>query len=329
VGPESVTSPRAAVIVPVRNRRDLLRQALDGLWAQTFTDFEVVVVDDASTDGSAEEAERDARSGRPLRVLRTTGVGAVRARQLGVESTSAEIVAFTDSDCVAAPDWLAHGIEAIDSGADVVQGATMPPRPVRPLERAVWSVRDDGLFATCNVFYRRVAFDAAGGFDETAGSRLGFRPGSRLRGLGFGEDTLLGWRVRRSGTATFAPDAVVFHAVLPPDIGDLFRRAWTTGAFPALSREVPELRPLLAADVRRGRASRALLAATIAAAASARWTVALSIVGAWGAWQWRHLAPAEPSRRRRAEVLPAVLALDAVREVALMWGNVRSRTLLA
>ena len=174
------------------------------------------------------------------------------ARTLGVEAARAPILAFTDSDCEPAPGWLEAGLAAIEAGADVVQGLTRPARPARPLERSVYSMRDDGLFATCNVLYRRSAFDAAGGFDGHTGDRLGFRPGSRLRGYGFGEDTLIGWRVRRAGQAVFAPEAVVTHAVFPVDVVDVFTRAWTMGAFPGLLREVPELRGLMQEDLRSG-----------------------------------------------------------------------------
>jgi hypothetical protein len=177
--------------------------------------------------------------------MRLDGRGAVAARAAGVVHSRAEILAFTDSDCLPRPDWLTSGVRAIDGGADVVQGLTRPRRPPRPLERTVVAKRDDGLFATCNVFYRRSAYDAAGGFDRRAALRLGFRPGSRAQGLGFGEDTLLGWRVRRAGRSAFVQDAIVEHGVFPPDIVDSLSRAWMAGAFPALVREVPELRATL------------------------------------------------------------------------------------
>jgi hypothetical protein len=320
--------PLVSVVVPVRDRRALLRQTLDSLAAQTVTDHEVIVVDDGSTDGSASEAARDAAAGRPVRVVDGGGRGAVAARTAGVAVARADVLAFTDSDCVPGPGWLAAGLAAIDGGADVVQGLTRPARPVRALERSVWSTRDDGLFATCNVFYRRGAFDAAGGFDQRAGDRLGFRPGSQLRGYGFGEDTLLGWRVRRNGTAVFAPDAVVEHAVFPVDVVDSLKRAWTTGAFPALIREVPELRQTLAPSLRAGRGQRALLCAGAVAVLARRPAVAGGLGALWAAARWDALARVEPSARRRGRLLVADLALEATRTAALAWGSLRARTLV-
>ena len=211
--------PAASVIVPVRDRRDLLADLLSALAAQTCQDFELVVVDDGSSDGSAEVAESTLASGRLGRggtVLRQGGEGAVAARQAGVAVARGRVLAFTDSDCVPAPGWIEAGVAAVEGGADVVMGPTRSARMRRPLERGLW-VDDNGLYPTCNVFYDRHAFEAAGGFDEAAADRYGFRPGRRAKGLGFGEDTLLGWRVRRRGTAAYVESALVHHAVFPPD----------------------------------------------------------------------------------------------------------------
>jgi hypothetical protein len=317
-----------SVIVPVRNRRDLLRQTLDALALQTLRDFEVIVVDDGSTDGSAAEAEADAAAGRPVRVVSTTGVGAVAARRLGVEASSAPYLAFTDSDCVPATDWLENGVAALQDGGDVVQGVTRPTRAPRPHERTVWSVADDGLFATCNVFYRRDAYDRVGGFDGSAGGRLGFRPGTRLRMLGFGEDTLLGWAVRRKGEAAWRPDVQVQHQVFPADPRDAIQRAWTIGAFPALIREVPELRRLFGPQLRAGAKSRAPLYAAVSATVLGRRRAGAAIAAAWMAQRAAIVWRTEPVWRRRAKALPLDIAVEATKAAALVAGSIRSGTII-
>jgi hypothetical protein len=324
----ALREPRLSVIVPVRNRRLLLRNTLDALAAQTFRDFEVIVVDDGSTDGSGAEAEAHGCTDRPVRVLRTEGVGAVAARQLGVDSSTAAYLAFTDSDCVPEAGWLEAGVAALDDGADVVQGLTKPTRWPRAMERTLWSMHDDGLFATCNVFYRRAAYDRAGGFDNSVGGDLGFRPGSRLRMLGFGEDTLLGWRVRRKGVAVWSEDAVVRHHVFPVDPRDCLRRAWTTGAFPALLREVPELRDLMRDDVRAGLRSRAPLYGAAAMGALRRPRAAAVLAAAWMVRRAAAVHRTEPSLRRAVKVLPLDLTVEATHAVALVVGSVRSRNLV-
>ena len=317
--------PAVSVVLPVRNRRALLRQALDALDAQTYRDFEVIVVDDGSTDGSPEEAEADAARGRPVRLVHSDRSGAVGARVAGVEQSAAPYLAFTDSDCVPDPGWLAAGVAALEEGADVVQGLTRPTRQVRAMERSVWSLADDGLFATCNAFYRRSAYDAAGGFDSTAGDRLGFRQGSFLKGMGFGEDTLLGWRVRRTGRAAFVPDAVVAHEVFGVDPTEAIRRAWTTGAFPALMREVPEIEELMGPNLRARRRDRAPLYVAAAALLTGRRRLATFSLGVWVATRAGAVAQQEPSWSRRVRILPLDLAVEAVTAAALAVGSARAR----
>jgi hypothetical protein len=319
--------PRVSVIVPVRDRRALLRQLLDALATQTYRDFEVVVVDDGSRDGSADEARADEALGRPVRVVSSGGVGAVAARGAGVAEAAGDVLAFTDSDCVPSGAWLAAGVAAIDDGADVVQGLTRPSRPMRPLERSVTSDRPDGLFATCNVFYRRAAFDAAGGFDGDA-TRLGFRSNRRARGLGFGEDTIAAWRVRRHGRAAFAPDAVVEHDVLMPDAVDAVSRAWLTGAFPALVAEVPELRDSLLTKRYLLGTSRLGLYGAVLLGATGRRRATAAALSVWCAGWIRTAWAGEGSAAQRLASVPALLAVDAVTGAALVAGSVRARTLV-
>jgi glycosyltransferase involved in cell wall biosynthesis len=289
-----------------------------------------VVVDDGSVDGSRELAEQRARIDPRVRVLEAGGAGAVAARALGVASAGAELLAFTDSDCEPVPGWLAAGVAALDGGCDLAQGRTEPARPVGPGERSLWAPREDGLYPTCNVFCRRTAYDAAGGFDVGAAARFGFRPGRYLRGLGFGEDVLLGWALRRRGTTAFVADAVVRHHVFPPDPGGRLRRAWNTGAFAGLVREVPELRrTFLRHRVFLGGPGRAalLVAAGLGVAGHRRAAAPLAVV--WlveRARPYRAWAREEPGRV--AATLAVDAAADLVAATALSVGSVRSRTLV-
>jgi hypothetical protein len=320
--------PLVSVIIPVRDRRALLRQTLDALAAQTFTDYEIVVVDDDSADGSGEEAKADATVGRPVRLVTTDGRGAVAARRAGVSAALGEYLAFTDSDCVPTPDWLLQGVRALEAGADLVQGLTRPHGDFRAMTRTMWVLREDGLYPTCNVFYRRSAYDAAGGFDPEAARRFGFRPGSMLQGLGFGEDTLLGWNVKRRGVAVFVPGAVVEHEVFDVDVRDSVRRAWATGGFPALVREVPELRTFLTDGVFLGQRSRAPLYVAAAALATGRRRLALGSLVVWIGFRAAQVARVEPSWKRRVKVLPVDLLLDATKAASLLAGSVRTRTIV-
>ena len=317
------------MVVPVRDRRELLRACLDGLARQTFDDYDVIVVDDGSADGSGQEGHADAAIGRPVRVVRTAGCGAVAARSAGVAASRAPFLAFTDSDCVPTAGWLAAGVAALDDGADLVQGLTRPNGPTKPLERSIWVLRESGLYETCNVFYRRSAFDHAGGFDSGAGGGLGFRPGRTARHLGMGEDTLLGWRVRRAGRSVWAPEAVVEHAVFPPDPWDKLRRTWMMGAFPALVREVPELREVLM--TRRyfaGSPTRVPIYAAATLMVAGRPRAALGALALWVGLRAKRLHAHEPSRREVLRLLPMDLASDGLAAGVLIAGSVRARRIV-
>ena len=319
--------PLVSVIIPVRDRRDLLVACLDGLGAQTFESFEVVVVDDGSTDGSGEAAEAQRCGAVAVRVVRLGGGGAVAARIAGVDAARGEILAFTDSDCVPAPEWLEHLVKAIEGGADIVQGRTEPARTPRPLERTVWGIREDGLYATCNVAYRRAAYEKAGGFDIDASRRLRFRIGGRARGLGFGEDAILGWAVRRAGAAGFEPAALVRHHVFPPDPREHLSRSLQAGAFPALVREVPELRESLLRYRLFLGTQRSPLYAAAASVLVGRHRVAGALTVLWVVSNWRRLA-GEPELSRRLRALGVTSVVDVIEAVALVAGSASTRTVV-
>ena len=104
--------PAVSVVLPTFNRRALLLEAAESVRAQTFTDWELVVADDGSTDGSAEavEALGDPR----IRVLRLPRVGrAAVARNAGVRAARGEWIAFLDSDDAWEPRKLAVQVDAM------------------------------------------------------------------------------------------------------------------------------------------------------------------------------------------------------------------------
>jgi len=323
-----VTGPRVSIIVPFRDRRAMVRDLLDALAAQTADDFEVLMVDDGSTDGAPLEVRADIDAGRPVRLVRNDGAGAYAARRAGAAASDAIYLAFTDSDCVPDPDWLANGVAALDKGADVVNGTTVPARAPRPLERTMWS-GEEGLYPTSNVFYRREAFDRVGGFDLSAGDRFGFAAGSRPRRMGFGEDTLLGWTVRRQGVAVHRPDAVVRHAVLPPDLPDTLRRTRMMRAFPALIREVPELRGgrlLRHGVVLNTDGDRLPLYALLLAITAGRRRVAIGALAWWVVARGRDARRAHGPIGRRVMAVPVQMGLDVLATASLLEGSVRYRS---
>ena len=97
--------PAISIIVPVYNTEKYLHRCIDSILAQTFTDFELILVDDGSRDGSGticdEYAERDAR----IRVLHQKNSGVSAARNAALKIASGEYVLFCDSDDFVAANW--------------------------------------------------------------------------------------------------------------------------------------------------------------------------------------------------------------------------------
>ena len=325
--PTAHTTPAVTVIIPVRDRRDLLLETLAALDLQTFRDFEVIVADDGSTDGSREAAEASTVAGRPVRVLQSPARGAVAARREACEHALAPLLAFTDSDCRPAPTWLTSLVAAAEAGGDLITGPTLAERDPKPLERTMVSPGDDGGYPTCNVMYRREFYDKAGGFVTVPEHPLtGIATTSSLN-AGFWEDTLMGWRLRRAGATTaFAPDAVVYHSVFAPDVPDLFRRTWSLHVGPAVLDLVPEMADshLRHHLVRNCREAGLLPLITVAAIAR-RPRLTAALIGVWAAARVRTHAKNHVPAGDIARAVPIEFVVDALRMAAVLRGQVRAR----
>jgi glycosyltransferase involved in cell wall biosynthesis len=90
-----IQRPTFSVIVPTYNRLDFLKQALSSIWAQTFRDYEVVVVDDGSNDGTQQYLQE---LGNKVWAIRQANSGPGAARNIGVREARGDYVAFLDSD---------------------------------------------------------------------------------------------------------------------------------------------------------------------------------------------------------------------------------------
>jgi CDP-glycerol glycerophosphotransferase len=115
--------PRVSVVVPVYNVEAYLDDCLRSISAQTVRDFEVVMVDDGSTDGSVEIAERHAERDSRLRLVRQANGGLGNARNTGVQAAEGEFLSFVDSDDRLPPDALELLLGALDrTGSDFATG---------------------------------------------------------------------------------------------------------------------------------------------------------------------------------------------------------------
>ncbi len=311
----SVRLADVSVVMPTFNRRDLLAAALDGIEALTPGPAEVVVVSDGSTDGTDELVRA-----RGVTLLHTDHRGPGAARNEGWRSCTGDVVAFLDDDCVPAPSWLDELVQPFaDASVGLVQGRTLPAGPVGRYDRTIEVWAETGLYESCNIAYRRSALERTGGFDEARFERLTARMVGRGRGAHFGEDTHLGWQVRRAGWQTvYAAEAVVRHHVFPGTFTDALREEWRSGNFALLIGEVPELRALLPGGRyflrRHDPLVHAALLGTLLALAGRRRAGVLALP---------YLAWLVANRRGRSAVEQALR--DAVRSAGLVVGSARAR----
>jgi hypothetical protein len=110
--------PQVSVVIPVWNGERYLKQAIESILAQDFADFELIVVDDGSTDGSAKVARSFADDPR-VKVLTQTNAGVVAARNAGLSAASAKFVAFLDADDIAKPTRLSKQLAYLQARPDV------------------------------------------------------------------------------------------------------------------------------------------------------------------------------------------------------------------
>ena len=222
---------RLSVVIPARDAADMIGRTVEAALAQDVDgDFEVVVVDDGSTDQTAAVAERAG-----ARVVRNgTATGPADARNAGAAAAAGELLAFTDADCEPQPGWLRAGVRELQQ-ADIVQGRVEPDpsADLGPFDHTITVREESGLFETANLFVRRDWFDRIGGFRAFIDPAQGH----------FGEDLVFGWKVvREGGRFAFAADALVHHEVVRREPRDWIHERRRLRLFPLATREVPELR---------------------------------------------------------------------------------------
>ena len=110
-----------SVITPTKNRLNLLRETMDSVAAQTFPDWEHLVVDDGSDDGTAEEVAERALKDPRIRYIPRTGekAGGNVCRNLGLAQSHSDLIVFLDSDDLLAPESLARRVRVMSRNDDL------------------------------------------------------------------------------------------------------------------------------------------------------------------------------------------------------------------
>lgn len=203
-------------------RPDTIGAAVRSIVKQTHRDWELVVIAQGPAVAAIAEAVRDALGTHEGRVIPQSGRGLSRARNAAIAAAGGEVIAMTDDDCEASPEWLERLVARFNASprAGLVAGTlAAPPKARRAPGRCPNFVPADVVYETAkpehrplpgrlnliggNLAFTRSTAEAVGPFDELLG------PGGRF---GVADDDDFGYRAAALGIVIrTAPDAVVYH----------------------------------------------------------------------------------------------------------------------
>ena len=201
-------TPRASVVVPAYNAAATLPACLASIAHLNYPDYETIVVDDGSTDSTADIAKSAKNAG--IRTLRLEHRGLAAARNAGLEAATGRIVAFIDADAEADSDWLYHLVETIircdaeaaggqnfPPGADSMIASAIAAAPGEPREVRMGADKLAQLCG-CSMAVEKSKFDTPDLFDPQFDAA--------------GDDVDFSWRMRDRGLElAYAPGAIAIH----------------------------------------------------------------------------------------------------------------------
>lgn len=199
--------PRISVVVCAYNAERTIEACLRSLADCPYPNYEVIVVNDGSTDATGEIAH--AHAGGRIRVIDQKNLGLSAARNVGIAAAEGEVVAYTDSDCVVDRDWLTYLAHKIREGFVAVGGPNFPP-PEDTLVPSAVAVSPGGPthvllnddlaehIPGCNMAFSKSKLEEIGGFDVSYTAA--------------GDDVDVCWRLQNAGYQIgFSPAAMVWH----------------------------------------------------------------------------------------------------------------------
>lgn len=170
--------PKVSVIIPTYNRAKYVKEAIDSVLAQTFQDFEIIVVDDGSIDGTGELLKN--YNGK-IRYIYQTNKGLPAARNTGIRAAKGEYIAFLDSDDIWLPDKLDIQLKILEKNGDVgliysrmfvidedgVVNPTVYPKWKLATTLDEMLTEGYGIGLPSTAIMRKECFDRLGFFDES------------------------------------------------------------------------------------------------------------------------------------------------------------------
>ncbi|MHA1652133.1 MAG: glycosyltransferase [Candidatus Helarchaeota archaeon] len=191
--------PPISIIVPIRNRKDMVPRLINSLLNVDYPTFEIIMVDDASTDGTPELIEKF-----PVKLIKLhQSLGPASARNTGIRHAKYTIIALTDSDCMVSPNWLKE-LSPFLKDYDIVGGYVKfrdyAEHRITPLSHLTSKTEirinsDINFINTSNMLFAKSLWQSLGGFRNY-----------RL------EDVDFTWRALKAGFRVYyIPKGIVIH----------------------------------------------------------------------------------------------------------------------
>ncbi|MDA2909713.1 glycosyltransferase family 2 protein [Nitrospiraceae bacterium AH_259_D15_M11_P09] len=202
-------SPQVSVVIPVYNGERYLAEAIQSVVGQTYRDFELIVVDDGSTDGSALVARS---FGDAVRYYYQKNGGLSKARNAGIALARATYIAFLDHDDLWMPHKLVRQVDYLNGHPDagvvysqchVIKKGKVPSLLYsKPVEQDPFSIIRTGRgLQMSGPMFRKSVLEKVGGFDEAFRSAIGY------------EDTDMTIRLADVTTFAYVPEVLVLYRV--------------------------------------------------------------------------------------------------------------------
>jgi glycosyltransferase involved in cell wall biosynthesis len=200
--------PEVSIVVIERNETRHIKRCLDSLLAQTYPYLEIIVVDGNSTDGTREIISQEYSIGEKIKLVVEPGLGFAHARNVGVRSSSGEIIAFTGGNEFAHPEWVEKLVKNfIPKNTAGVYGCMLVPNgdggflrdfcQFKRCKTASETHPEKGRFGRgTNMAFRKCVIEELGSFDEW---------------LCDTDDAEFAWRVGKKYKIVYEPSALIFH----------------------------------------------------------------------------------------------------------------------
>ena len=228
----TAAKPKVSVVVCTYNRLGLLKQCLNSILVNDFADYELIVVDDNSTDGTAEYLRKlSLIDNKVTPVIHKKNLNIAASRNAGIKKSKSDIVLFTDDDCIVSKTWIKEMLASFaNSRADFVIGNVIYNKHRyrgRFPERII--TNSSATFPMgCNIAYKKSIFKKIGGFDTKNFSD-------------YHEDREMALRAIAAGYSFISnPKAVVYHQKTLWSSSSLLKSSKAVAAWPKLKSIHPD-----------------------------------------------------------------------------------------